>query len=146
MDGMRYRFIHSPPLLPNDAAVDRRVNRAADAESVSRGVSTTTLDIYSKAMSRLPGPKYDLYSTVYGLKVRDLSYYVDNCFSYIVTSSQNSGRFSSPKASEIYPVSARFYGQLPVDPRFKKVFSASPKPWKLQGPEINVYKVLPACS
>jgi hypothetical protein len=146
MDGMRYRFTQSPPLRPNDAAVDRRVGRAAGAAQVSRGVSNSTLELYADAMSRLDGPKYDLYSTVYGLNVKRLSYYIERCFDYIVTSSQNESRYDSPEAAEKYPVSARFYSELPNDSRFEKVFTAAPVPWSIQGPEINVYKVLQSCS
>jgi hypothetical protein len=146
MDGMRYRFIQSPPLQPNEAAVNRRIGRAADADRISRGVSEPMLELYAKAMSRMSGPRYDLFSTVYGVNVRDLSYYVDNCFDYIVTSSHNVSRYDSPEADKKYPDSARFYRELPNDSRFEKVFTATPVPWKVQGPEINVYKVLSSCS
>jgi hypothetical protein len=145
MDGMRYRFIQSPPLTPNQAAVDRRVLRAEQADSVSRGISSKTLEMWSLAMSNSPGPKYDLFSTVYGLKVNDLSYYVEECFDYIVTSSQNASRYQSSAAEEKYPMSAKFYRELNVDPRFENVFSSAPERWKIQGPVINVYKVSSDC-
>ena len=104
------------------------------------------LELYATAMSELPGPKYDLYSTVYGVNVRNLSYYIDNCFDYIVTSSHNVSRYDSREAVEKYPDSATFYRELPNDSRFEKVFTATPVRWKVQGPEINVYRVLSSCS
>jgi len=145
MDGMRFRFIHSPPLQPDEITVNRRIDRAEAAGSVSRGISGGTLELYAKAMRRMSGPKYELHSTIYGLKVRELSYYIDECFDYIVTSSQNSNRFLSAEAAERYPTSASFYQDLPTDIRFEKIFSATPAPWRVQGPEINVYKVLSNC-
>ncbi len=145
MDGMRYRFIQSPPLHPDESTVKRRIGRAEAADSVSRGVSGSTLELYAEAMSRASGPKYELHSTVYGLKVRDLSYYIEECFEYIVTSSQNSNRFTHTKAAARYPTSVRFYQQLPTDSRFRNVFSAAPIAWQVQGPKIDVFEVLPSC-
>jgi hypothetical protein len=146
MDGMRYRFIQSPPLRPNMEAVDRRVSRASDAERVSRGVSDSTLRLYAQAMSGLPEPKYDLYSTVYGANVQDLSHYVDECFDYVVTSSQITSLYDSPLEAERSPASALFYRELPTDPRYVNVFSVEPVRWRIQGPEVNVYKVIADCS
>jgi hypothetical protein len=146
MDGMRYRFIQSPPLKPDESSVNRRIGRAEGAESVSRGVTGSMLDTYAEAMARLPGPKYDLFSTIYGLNVRELSYYVEECFDYIVTSSYDADRYDSPEAVEQYPVSARYYEELPKNPLFREVFSSAPVDWHTQGPEITVYEVLHDCS
>jgi hypothetical protein len=145
MDGMRYRFIDSPPLKPDQSTVDRRVGGAANEESLSRGVSSRTLELYAKAMKRLEGPKYDLHSTVWGLQVQDLTYYPQACFDYVVTSSAIAKRFE-PNADDTYfPKSVRFYSQLLVDPQFTAVYSVAPEPWQVQGPEIIVYEVLSNC-
>jgi hypothetical protein len=145
MDGMRYRFIGSPPLKPDQATVNRRVKGAASEEALSRGVSSRTLEIYAEAMSNLKGSRYNIYSTVWGIDVKELSYYPKMCFEFIVTSSYNSNRFVEPHVAERYPTSAQFYARLPVDSRFEAVYSAKPIPWKIQGPEITVYKVLHSC-
>jgi hypothetical protein len=146
MDGMRYRFTQSPPLVPNDIAVSRRVERAKKSDrKLSRGVSDRTLELYAKAMSQIDGPKYDLHSTIWGLGVEELSYYYDHCFDYIVTSSVNARRYVGEAAERKYPVSARFYGGLAADPRFEAVFSSTSKDWEIQGPTIEVYEVLHTC-
>jgi hypothetical protein len=146
MDGMEYRFIQSPPLNPDDATVARRVGEAGDeGDQLSRGISGQTLTLYAEAMSRVTGPRYELHSTVWGLDVHDLSYYPQECFDYIVTSSENSRRFVDAEQAERYPRSVQFYSELPTDPQFEEVFSAEPVPWEIQGPTINVYKVLPSC-
>lgn len=146
MDGMKYRFIQSPPLNPDEATVARRVDQAeVEGSDLSRGVSTRALDLYSKAMTLVSGPRYDLHSTVWGLDVRDLSYYLEACFDYIVTSSVNSHRFAGPSEAAAYPHSATFYRSLPTDPRFEVVYSAVPATWKIQGPIITVYKVKHSC-
>lgn len=145
MDGMRYRFIQSPPLLPNETTVARRVGGAANEDQLSRGVSSRTLDLYEKAMRDAEGPKYDLHSTVWGLQVEELSYYPQECFDYIVTSSDITKRFQAPSDEADHPESARFYRQLQVDPTFRKIFSAEPIAWQTQGPTITVYEVRPRC-
>ena len=145
IDGMRYRLIHSPPLNPDESTVERRVIQARGARRVTRGVSQNTLALYAEAMSQVSGPKYELHSTVYGLAVKDLSYYPQQCFDYIITSSQVTNDFVAPSRVEKYPISARFYSQLPTDPRFNVVYSAEPVPWKIQGPAITVYEVSPHC-
>lgn len=149
MDGMQYRFIMSPPLTPNTVAVKRRVEDAMEvAESgarLSRGVSGNMLELYAKAMVGMPGPRYDLHSTVWGLAVEDLDYYPAACFSYVVTSSAITNRFERQVYAESYPESARFYAEIRSDPRFTKVYSVEPVRWRVQGPEITVYRVASAC-
>ena len=146
MDGMRYRFIGSPPLNPDHTTVERRVRGALDQDGgLSRGISEKSLRLYSEAMSKIDGPRYDLHSTVWGIDVKELSFYPQMCFDYIVTSSYNSSRFLDQGVAKRFPLSAQFYSDLPVDPRFQTVFSIKPFPWKVQGPEITVYKVLHSC-
>ena len=145
MDGMRYRFIQSPPLLPNETAVSRRVGGAASEERLSRGVSDRTLELYATAMAQIEGPKYNLYSTVWGLGVEPLSYYPEHCFDYVVVSSQNSRRFSSPDQVAEYPISAEFYSNIAIHPRYELVRSFHPAPWEVQGPAIDIYAVDSTC-
>jgi 4-amino-4-deoxy-L-arabinose transferase-like glycosyltransferase len=146
MDGMRYRFIFSPPLNPDEATVARRLNHAEDEDGqISRGISGRTMELYANAMSSVSGPRYELHSTVWGLEVRDLSYYPEACFDYVVTSSGIANRFSAPSVAERYPESAAFYNQLPQDSRYRLIYAVEPIPWKVQGPGIAVYEVLLAC-
>jgi 4-amino-4-deoxy-L-arabinose transferase-like glycosyltransferase len=145
MDGMRYRFIHSPPLNPDDSTVARRATRAEEAEYVSRGVSKNTLSLYAKAMSQIEGPKYDLHSTNWGLAVKDLTHYQKECFDYIITSSTISRRFDNPSNAERYPKSAQFYRRLSTEAGFEVIYSVAPVPWKTQGPSITVYSVPSRC-
>jgi hypothetical protein len=146
MDGMQFRFIQSPPLMPDDAALDRRIARATSVEGrVSRGLSQRSLSLYYEAMQDSTGPRYDLYSTEYGLAVGDLSQYPRECFDYIITSSDVSRRFDLDGEGLRHPDSARFYRELPTDDRFTAVYTAQPVPWKVQGPAITVYDVEHSC-
>jgi 4-amino-4-deoxy-L-arabinose transferase-like glycosyltransferase len=141
MDGMRYRFIPSPPLNPDRSTVEHSVVRAGEARRLSRGVSRQTLALYAEAMSQIDGPLYKLHSTVHGLGVEDLDYYVRNCFDYIVTSSYVSERYAEETTRARFPKSAQFYEQLRTNPRAQVVYSVGAVPWKRGGPLITVYKV-----
>jgi hypothetical protein len=148
MDGMRYRYIPSPPLNPSSGALSAKVAKASkEGEEISRGVSDLTLSIYKEAMQNVDGPTYELHSTEHGLKIEPIAYYIDNCFDYVVTSSLITQRFGpGSKSRQIAPQSAVFYDALSTDPRFELVYSIGPRPWIQSGPEIDVYKVKSRCA
>jgi hypothetical protein len=138
MDGMRFRFVQSPPLNAGKATIERRL---ADLESSELALSTMMLSLYREAGERTEGPTYDLYSTVYGLEVEDLDYYVHSCFAYVVVSSSNEKRYLTDAASRQHPKSARFYRDIKIDPRFQLVYTAAPVMWQQVGPTISIYKI-----
>jgi 4-amino-4-deoxy-L-arabinose transferase-like glycosyltransferase len=158
MDGMRYRFVQSPPLRPDQATVARLAAQAGgESEDISRtgvqsylpgeagwaGASRTTWLLYAEAMQRAKGPSYALYSTLYGLGVEDLDHYIQACFDYIITSSYNTKRYISDPYRARFPKSARFYDGLKTDSRFRVVYSVAPIAWRRPGPAITVYQVPP---
>jgi hypothetical protein len=147
MDGMRYRFSQSPPLNPDSATVGERVERARDeGGNFGRGVSDFALSVYEEAQKKVKGPKYELVSTVHGIQVRNVSYYVNECFDYIVTSSIVAGRFRPGKpARRLFPESAKFYDALESDPRLRLVHEESEVRWGKTGPTIKIYEVASRC-
>jgi hypothetical protein len=148
MDGMRYRFSQGPPLNPDAATVEGKVDKAIEeGGNFGRGVSEGSLGIYEEAMKTVAGPKYRLVSTVHGLEVRDIAYYAEHCFDYIVTSSMVASRFSGGTAGyEMFPGSARFYESLESDPRARLVHAEVAEPWGKSGPTIRVYRLDNICS
>jgi 4-amino-4-deoxy-L-arabinose transferase-like glycosyltransferase len=150
MDGMQHRFIPSPPLLPNEVAIERQLGRVArqveEGRNIGRGVNEQTLGLYRKSFEEIAGPRYDLHSTVQGLVLRGPSNYVDECFDYVVTSSSIAGRYRpGGRGREMNPEAAYFYEQLDVDPRFTKVFEVGPRDWERSGPTITVYRISHGC-
>jgi hypothetical protein len=146
MDGMEYRFVQSPPLNPDSSTSARRVVQAKnETTTLSRGMSQRALSLYAEAMEHIKGPTYELHSTVYGREVKDFTDYIQACFDYIIISSAISQLYMQASDWGRFPKSAQFYQQLPTDPRFGVVYSVAPVPWKIDGPTITVYKVLPSC-
>jgi hypothetical protein len=139
MDGMRFRFVQSPPLTPDRQTIERRLTSLEQSElSVPRDM----LPLYRAAAEHMPGPKYDLRSTVYGLEVEELDYYVRECYDYIVVSSFHEKRYASDGERRRYPRSAQFYEHIKSDPRFRVVYSVRPASWQHAGPELTVYRVV----
>ncbi len=144
MDGSRFRFIQSVPLTPDKSTVAVQLARAG-GKTLSRGISNVTLSLYAEAMEEVKGPRYELHSTIYGLAVKDPTYYVHECFDYIITSSIITRRYARKISQKLFPESTLFYQQLKTDPRFKLVYSGGPIPWESDGPTIKIYKVLQTC-
>lgn len=138
MDGMRFRFLQSPPLNPDRETAARRL---ADLASSELELPRDLLPLYQVAAERIPEPRYNLHSTMYGLDVRELDYYVDGGFDYIVVSSLHQKRYVTEEAIQRYPVSARFYRDLETDRRFRAVYHIEAVPWQRNGPTLTVYKV-----
>ena len=138
MDGMRFRFVQSPPLNGNKATVARRLANMSNSELA---LSQQMLSLYREAAEQVEGPTYDLYSTMYGLDVEDLDYYTRTCFDFIVVSSFNEKRYASEIERVRHPKSARFYQDIKTDSRFQLVHRVDPTVWKHLGPAISIYRV-----
>jgi hypothetical protein len=114
----------------------------ADLEKSELTLSNMMMVVYREAAARVEGPTYDLHSTVYGLEVEDLDYYVRSRFDYVIVSSFNEKRYASEIASREHPKSARFYHDIKIDPRFQAIYAVEPLMWQQVGPTITVYKVI----
>jgi len=142
VDGMRFRYIQSPPLKPSPAALERQI---ANLQGSELKYPKRFIDLYREAKSALPGPAYDLHSTVYGLEVRALDDYVRECFDFVVTSSDVSERYTVEPLRSAHPQAARFYEALRSHPAFHEVYRVSGEPWVAPGPTITIYAVDSAC-
>lgn len=148
MDGMRYRFSQSPPINPDDSTVGEKVGRAREeGGNFGRGVSDLALSVYEEAVTSVKGPKYSITSTVHGLEVKDVDYYVRNCFDYVITSSMVAGRYRPGRpGTELFPDSEKFYASLGTDPRVHLVHEEFAVHWRKSGPTIGVYRLDHRCA
>jgi hypothetical protein len=146
MDGYQNRFTPSPPLTPNKSVVLRQIAGIASEPTRFRGVSQRTLKLYAEAMESVPGPSYDLHSTVWGLAVEEPSNYVHRCFDYIITSSLITNRYTQEINERRFPNSVKFYEELDSVPYLRKIYAVEPVPWQRGGPTITVYEVLSSCT
>jgi len=140
MDGMRFRFVQGVPLNPDKATIARRLS---DLSASELALSDEMLSLYRDAAARVTGPTYELHSTVYGLEVEDVDYYVREAFDYIVISSFDEQRYAAEADKRRYPKSARFYRDVKTDPRLRQVFTIAPALWRRSGPTLTVYAVVP---
>lgn len=142
MDGMRFRYIQSPPLRPNAVALERQLAALADSELK---YPKRFLDLYRRAQARQTGPAYDLHSTMYGLELRDLDYYVRECFDYVVTSSDVTDRFVAGPHRRQWPAAAAFYDGIASHGSYREIHRVSGAPWQAPGPTITVYAIASPC-
>ncbi|MGE0384287.1 MAG: phospholipid carrier-dependent glycosyltransferase [Gammaproteobacteria bacterium] len=142
VDGMRFRFIQSPPLKPTAEALDRQVAALAASEL---NYPERFLALYRRARQAVPGPAYDIHSTMYGLEVRELDFYAPACFDYVIVSSDIADRYADEALRRQVPQAARFYDGIRSHPGFRRVYSIRSEPLVRPGPAITVYEVLPAC-
>lgn len=146
VDGMRHRMIHSPPINPNAEARNRWAeNIKKVGPDISRGVSSYAVNLFVKSKADLDEPSYDIYSTLWGLGVEDLDFYVCEQFAYVVLSETIAQKFRTPTALSTWPVSARFYQGIRTDERFVLEYRVSPAALKMRGPVIEIYRVQGAC-
>ena len=143
VDGMRFRYIQSPPLKPSAAALERQI---ANLHGSEPKYPKRFIDLYRAAKASLPGPSYDLHSTVYGLEVGELDDYVRACFDYVVTSSDVAERYAADPLRTAHPRTARFYDGLRSHPAFREVYRVSGAPWVAPGPTITIYAITSACA
>jgi 4-amino-4-deoxy-L-arabinose transferase-like glycosyltransferase len=160
MDGMRNRFVMSPPLVRNDAALRRLLaqldTQSAEIQQATSGYapggpgwgggSRRTWEIYVEANRLVEGPTYDLHSTVYGLAVQPLHHYVDECFDLVVTSSDVTKRFEAAEAALRFPDAVRFYASLQTDPRARRARRFQPEPGHATGPTLTLYALDTDCA
>ena len=151
LDAMQHRQIVGPPLNPNTQTISKQINRAAgqieDGKDMGRGVNDLTLSLYEESLKNAPGPSYEIHSTVHGLKVKDVEYYIERCFDYVITSSSIRIRFAqgSPYRDR-FPNSATFYDQLDEHAGYDLVYQVASESWKNSGPTISVYSVSNSCA
>ena len=140
MDGMRYRFSHSPPLNPDKATIAEQVGRAASNTHSRRGFEEDS---------------FRLRTALENVKDQGTS-----CTPrYMASGSTNS---TSMSASQ--PIRYHQLGNLPqvrsdgaarstgvsssaaqTDPRSQQVFEAAPQPWHSSGPTITIYRLSSSC-
>lgn len=142
IDGMRFRYIQSPPLKANSVALERQLEALKTSELQ---YPKRFLDLYRRAQASHSGPRYDLHSTMYGLDIRDLDYYVAACFDYAVVSSDVTDRFVAGPHRQQWPAAAAFYDGLASHPAYHELYRISGEPWRAPGPSITVYAIDSAC-
>lgn len=143
IDSGRTINTQSPPLFNNRENIIAIMNKIENLEEGETFDDSRIVDfrsaVYFKYMlNNLPSVTYDLTSTELGKKVKNIKYYRENGYDYIVTSSDITWLAENEKWANTYPESAMFYKSLKKE--FKIVKDFNPGVTR-SGPRIVIYKV-----
>jgi hypothetical protein len=120
----------APPIAENEAALRRILARAEEnVESgiiVNNIVDQNALIYYELLLETAPERSYDITSTMFGLEVKDINYYLENGYNYFIISRHMKSARTNPFFASVDPDTAGFYQALDEDSRLRLVKIISP--------------------
>jgi hypothetical protein len=134
----------SPLIAENEKSLQRMLNnfkRNIENGKIVHGmVDENALIYYKLLLKTVPKESYDITSTMFGLKVSPLDYYIKNKFQYIIISENMRSNRTSNLFSEQNPSIARFYNSLNTDKRIKLIKTIWPSA-KNSGDAFYIYQL-----
>lgn len=115
----------APPIAENEISLKRTIVNVQ--ENLKNGiiqhgmVDSNALIYYELLLKTVPAISYDITSTMFGLEVESIDYYVDNNFGYFIISDMIKKSRTSPFFHEANPKIANFYQQMNHDPRLELI-------------------------
>jgi hypothetical protein len=121
----------APPIAENEASLRRILGRAeeniAAGKIVNNIVDRNALIYYELLLQTVPEISYDITSTMFGLEVEDINYYLENGYNYFIISKDMKKARTGPYFVSQDQQTADFYQSLNEDSRVRlvKIFSPS---------------------
>ena len=107
----------------------------------TRMLDRNSLIYYELLLKTVPEESYDITSTMFGLNLRSIDYYIENEYQYfIISRNMKKGRTTEFFAKR-HAQAADFYSSLDSDSRVKVIKTISPST-KNRGDTFYIYKVL----
>lgn len=134
----------APPIPESKKNLEETIRKAR--ENISQGrivhemVDQNALVYYELLMKTAPEDAYDITSTMFGLQVQPVDYYVRQGYAYFIISKWMKDSRSGDYAKEHLPDVARFYGELDSDPRLILEKTVEPSSTR-RGDTFLIYRV-----
>jgi 4-amino-4-deoxy-L-arabinose transferase-like glycosyltransferase len=115
----------APPIAENRENLERVLTRAK--ENISKGeivhgmVDENALIYYELLLKTVPKTSYDITSTMFGLDVKTINYYISNHYKYFIISENMKKSRTNEFFATKYPEIANFYDSLDKDKRLKLI-------------------------
>lgn len=106
-------------------------------------VTQDSLIYYELLLKNVPEISYDITSTMFGLKVKSINYYLSKQFQYFIISNNMKKRAKSDLYLRKYPEVSEFYNSLDSDKRIKLIKTIVPTN-RNKGLKFYIYQLLPA--
>lgn len=134
-----------PPIAESREDLQRTIEDAQanirQGKIVHEMVDSNALIYYELLVKTVPSVSYEITSTMFGLRVENLDYYLANGYQYFVISESmkeaRTGRYSKATTPRL----ADFYGSLDTDGRLKLIKVIGPTP-KNRGDRFYIYQLV----
>ena len=136
----------APPIAENKKSLERILLHAR--ENVSKGkivhamVDKNALIYYELLLKTAPEKSYDITSTMFGLDVKPIDYYISNQYQYLIISKSMKNSRTNEFFAKRNPEIAGFYKSLNADKRIKLIKTISPTPMN-RGGTFYIYCLVP---
>jgi 4-amino-4-deoxy-L-arabinose transferase-like glycosyltransferase len=134
----------APPIAENRESIERTLMNArkniSEGKIVHEMVDRNALIYYELLLKTVPERAYDITSTMYGLKVETLDYYIANGYNYLIISEEMKNIRTEEYAKTNTPKIAEFYSSLDTDKRVQLIKTIAPT-LENSGSVFLIYKV-----
>jgi len=135
----------APTIAENNESLRRIIDAAkknvVEGKIVHGMVDRNALVYYELLLKTVPKMSYDITSTMFGLDVESIDYYIQNKFEYFIISKNMKKNRTGEHILKGAPEVANFYLSLDSDPRVKLIKTIAPSV-KNRGDTFFIYKVI----
>ena len=145
MDSGKSINSRAPSIAENSETLERILRNAK--KNVSEGkivhgmVDKNALIYYELLLKTVPKKSYDITSTMFGLDVKTIDYYISNQYQYLIISKGMKNSRTNEFFSKRNPEIAGFYKSLNADKRIRLIKTISPTPMN-RGGTFYIYEVI----
>jgi hypothetical protein len=137
----------APKIAEDSTSIKRRITSAEKMISgethlmdTTKMVDRSSLIYFDLLLKTVPKESYDITSTMFGLDLETLDYYISNNFEYFIISDSMKRSRTSEFFSNRHPKITKFYKSLDTDRRIKLIKTINPTP-RNRGQSFFIYKV-----
>jgi hypothetical protein len=123
-----------------EETIARSRGNIAQGNIVHEMVDQNAIIYYELLLKTVPSTSYDITSTMFGLSVKDVDYYVQNRFEYFVISGSMKEARTGAFGRENMPQIAAFYQGLDSDPRLELIQTIGSGPTN-RGDTYYIYRL-----
>jgi len=135
----------APPIAENRENLTRIIRdtkqNVSEGKIVHGMVDRNALIYYELLLNTVPEKAYDITSTMFGLDVKSIDYYMKNKFEYFIISGGMKKSRTGEYILKGFPEVANFYLSLDSDPRVKLIKTITPSA-RNRGDTFYIYKLM----
>jgi hypothetical protein len=135
----------APPIAENRENLTRIIRNTkqnvSEGKIVHEMVDRNALIYYELLLKTVPKESYDITSTMFGLDLKTVDYYISNNYQYFIISKNMKDSRTNKFFVKRSPEVAKFYQSLDIEKRITLIKTIGPTP-KNRGDEFYIYKLM----